>query len=96
MSCPRSALLHAANETHRQLHRLTCKLANSLRPLAARPALANWSPTTLRDRLVKAGARVTRRARIGFPVAAVALSREKSAALRGAIARLLPAAPPRI
>jgi hypothetical protein len=47
----------AANAVRLQLHALAYNLANFLRTLALREAVSHWSMTTLRERLVKIGAR---------------------------------------
>ncbi len=46
------------NEVRLQLHALAYNLANFMRTLALPRAMANWSLTTLREKLVKIGARM--------------------------------------
>ncbi len=45
------------NEVRLQLHALAYNLGNFLRTLALPEAVAHWSLTTLRERLIKIGAR---------------------------------------
>ena len=52
-----------ANAVRLQLHALAHNLANFLRTLALPVEVEQWSMTTLRDRLVKIGARVVRHIR---------------------------------
>src|SRR5215203_1209771 len=59
LSCRR----FAANAVRLQLHALAYNLANFLRTLALPDAVKQWSLTTLRERLVKIGARIVRHAR---------------------------------
>src|ERR1700722_7704880 len=71
LSCHR----FAANAVRLQLHALAYNLANFLRTLALPGAVKHWSLTTLRDRLVKIGARIVRHGRsIWFQMAEVAVS----------------------
>ena len=46
-----------------QLHALSYNLANSLRTLALPAEVAQWSLSTLRDRLVKIGTKIVRHGR---------------------------------
>jgi hypothetical protein len=59
LSCHR----FAANAVRLQLHALAYNLANFLRTLALPEAVSHWSMTTLRDRLVKIGAKIVRHGR---------------------------------
>jgi hypothetical protein len=63
------------NEVRLQLHALAYNLANFMRTLALPRAMAHWSLTTLREKLVKIGARMVRHGRyITFQMAEVAVS----------------------
>ena len=60
-----------------QLHALAYNLANFMRTLALPEAVAQWSLTSLREKLVKIGAKVVRHARHAiFQMAEVAVPRE--------------------
>ena len=72
------------NAVRLQLFALAYNLANFLRSLALPEAVAQWSLTTLREKLVKIGARIVRHSRyVVFQLAEVAVPR----ALFGAILR---------
>lgn len=59
-----------------QLHALAYNLANFLRTLTLPEGVEHWSLTTLRDKLVKIGARIVRHGRyVVFQRAEVAVSR---------------------
>ena len=91
LSCRR----FAANAVRLQLHALACNLANFLRTLALPDVVKQWSLTTLRDRVVKIGARIVRHGRsIAFQMAEVAVSRGLFQEILGAIAALRPLPPP--
>src|ERR1700738_4538593 len=60
------------NAVRLQLHALAYNLANFLRTLALPAEVAQWSLSTLRDRLVKIGAKIVRHGRsITFQMAEV-------------------------
>ena len=64
------------NAVRLQLFALAYNLANFLRSLALPDAVAQWSLTTLREKLVKIGARIVRHGRyIVFQLAEVAVRR---------------------
>jgi hypothetical protein len=85
LSCHR----FAANAVRLQLHALAYNLANFLRTLALPPEAAQWSLTTLRDRLVKIGARIVRHGRsIIFQMAEVMVPRGVFQSILTAIAAL--------
>ncbi len=64
------------NAVRLQLHALAYNLGNFLRTLALPEAVAHWSLTTLREKLIKIGAKVVRHGRyITFQMAEVAISR---------------------
>jgi hypothetical protein len=59
------------------LHALAYNLANFMRTLALPEAVAQWSLTSLREKLVKIGAKIVRHARYAiFQMAEVAVPRE--------------------
>ncbi len=64
------------NEVRLQLHALAYNLGNFLRTLALPDAVGHWSLTTLREKLIKIGAKVVRHGRyITFQMAEVAIPR---------------------
>ena len=64
------------NVVRLQLHALAYNLANFLRTLALPEEVEHWSLTTLRERLVKIGARIVRHGRyVVFQLAEVAVPR---------------------
>jgi Transposase DDE domain group 1 len=66
----------AANAVRLQLHTLAYNLANFMRTLALPQEVKQWSLTTLRNKLVKIGARVVRHGRyVTFQLAEVAVPR---------------------
>jgi hypothetical protein len=78
-----------------QLHALAYNLANFLRTLALPEEVEHWSLTTLREKLVKIGARVVRHGRyVAFPLAEVAVPRALFAEILRRIDRLRPSPPP--
>ena len=71
-----SCMRFAANAVRLQLHALAYNLANFLRTLAMPAAIESWSLTSLRERLIKTGARLVRHARYAvFQFAEAALPR---------------------
>jgi hypothetical protein len=77
------------NAVRLQLFALAYNLANFLRSLALPREVAQWSLTTLREKLVKIGARIVRHGRyIVFQLAEVAVSRALLAAILYRIDRL--------
>ena len=92
LSCHR----FTANAVRLQLHALAYNLANFLRTLALPPEVAQWSMTTLRERLVKIGARIVRHGRsITFQMAEVMVPRALFQTILCAIAALRPSPPAR-
>ena len=72
-----------------QLFALAYNLANFLRRLALPKSIRQWSLTTLRERLVKIGAKVTRHSKyVTFQLAKVAVPRQLFAAILERIGRL--------
>jgi hypothetical protein len=83
------------NQTRLQLFALAYNLANFLRRLALPRDVKHWSLTTLREKLVKIGAKVTRHSRyVTFQLAEVVVTRNLFVAILNRIARL--AIPPPI
>ena len=92
LSCTR----FAANAVRLQLHALAYNLANFLRTLALPEAVSHWSMTTLRDRLVKIGAKIVRHGRsITFQMAEVMVPRALFQQILDAITALRPLPPAR-
>jgi len=90
LSCRR----FAANAVRLQLHALAYNLANFLRTLALPAEVKQWSLTTLRDRLVKIGAKIIRHGRtVTFQLAEVMISRGLFQHILGAITALRPPSP---
>ena len=91
LSC--HALRH--NAVRLQLHALAYNLANFLRTLALPQEVEHWSLTTLRDKLVKIGARIVRHGRyVVFQLAEVAVPRALFAEILRRIDGLRPQPPP--
>ena len=66
-----------ANAVRLQLHALAYDLGNFLRTLATPEPIRDWSLTSLREKLIKIGAKVVSNGRsIAFQVAEVAIPRE--------------------
>ena len=81
------------NQTRLQLFALAYNLGNFLRRLALPKPVRHWSLTTLREKLIKIGAKVTRHSKyVFFQLAEVAVTRNLFADILDRIARL--AAPP--
>jgi hypothetical protein len=81
------------NQTRLQLFALAYNLANFLRRLAVPKSVCHWTLTTLREKLIKIGAKVTRHSKyVTFQLAEVAVTRDLFAAILDRIARL--ATPP--
>jgi Transposase DDE domain group 1 len=77
------------NAVRLQLFALAYNLANFLRSLALPDQVAQWSLTTLREKLVKIGARIVRHGRyVVFQLAEVAVPRSVFAAILRRIDRL--------
>jgi hypothetical protein len=79
----------AANAVRLQLHVLAYNLGNFMRTLALPKPAAPWSLTSLREKLIKIGAKVVRHGRyVTFQLAEVAVSRQMFAEILSLIARL--------
>jgi hypothetical protein len=77
------------NQTRLQLFALAYNLGNFLRRLALPKPIRHWSLTTLREKLIKIGAKVTRHAKyVTFQLAEVAVTRNLFVAILNRIARL--------
>jgi len=77
------------NQTRLQLFALAYNLANFLRRLALPKSIRQWSLTTLREKLIKIGAKVTRHSKyVFFQLAEVAVPRQLFAAILERIGRL--------
>jgi hypothetical protein len=78
-----------------QLHALAYNLANFMRTLALPEAIKQWSLTSLREKLVKIGAKVVRHGRyVIFQMAEVAVPKELFHEILRLIAELRPQSPP--
>jgi hypothetical protein len=79
----------AANAVRLQLHALAYNLGNFVRTLAMPKAAEPWSLTSLREKLIKIGAKVVSHGRyVTFQMAEVAVSRQMFADILMLIARL--------
>ena len=66
-----------ANAVRLQLHALAYNIANFMRTLALPKAVEHWSLTSLREKLVKIGAKIVTHARyVTFQMAEVAVPRD--------------------
>ena len=78
------------NEVRLQLFALAYNLGNFLRTLALPRKVSHWTLTTLREKLIKIGAKVVRHAQyVTFQMAEVAIPRQLFAAILDKIAQLL-------
>jgi hypothetical protein len=78
-----------------QLHALAYNLANLMRTLALPEEVEHWSLTTLRENLVKIGARIVRHGRyVVFQLAEVAVPGSLFASILRRIDDLRPRPPP--
>jgi hypothetical protein len=83
------------NAVRLQLHALAYNLANFMRTLALPEEVEHWSLTTLREKLVKIGARIVRHGRyVVFQLAEVAVPRSLFASILRRIDDLRPRPPP--
>ena len=81
----------AANAVRLQLHALAYNLGNFLRTLATPEPIKDWSMTSLKEKLIKIGAKVVRHGRsIAFQMTEVAISRHLFADILRLIAELRP------
>src|SRR5262249_26252275 len=85
----------AANAVRLQLHALASNLANFLQTLATPEPMSDWSLTTLKEKLIKIGAKVVSHGRyIVFQMAEVAIPRQMFQEILRLIAELQPQPPP--
>jgi Transposase DDE domain group 1 len=85
----------AANAVRLQLHALAYNLGNFLRTLATPEPIRDWSLTSLREKLIKIGAKVVSHGRyIAFQMAEVAVPRTLFAEILRLITELRPRSPP--
>jgi Transposase DDE domain group 1 len=86
----------AADAVRLQLHALAYNLGNFLRTLAMPEPIKDWSLTSLKEKLIKIGAKVvTQGPYVAFQMAEVAVSRTLFAELLGLIAELRPPPDPK-
>src|SRR3954447_15464624 len=79
----------AANAVRLQLHALAYNLGNFMRTLAMPKTVERWSMTSLREKLIKIGAKVVSHGRyVTFQLAEVAVPRRLFAEILSLIARL--------
>jgi hypothetical protein len=84
----------APNAVRLQLHALAYNLGNFMRTLAMPKAVAQWSLTGLREKLIKIGAKVVSHGRyVTFQLAEVAVPGQMFQQIRSRIARLRAPAP---
>ena len=80
---------------HRQLHALAYNLGNFLRTLATPEPIKEWSLTSLKDKLIKIGAKVVSHGRyVAFQMAEVAIPGQMFQEILRLIAELRPQPPP--
>ena len=85
----------AANAVRLQLHALAYNLGNFLRTLATPEPIKDWSLTSLKEKLIKIGAKVVTHGRyVAFQMAEVAVPRMLFAEILRRIDRLRPRSPP--
>ena len=85
----------AANAVRLQLHALAYNLGNFLRTLATPEPLKDWSLTSLKEKLIKIGAKVVCHGRyVAFQMAEVAIPRQMFQEILRLIAELRPQPPP--
>jgi Transposase DDE domain group 1 len=85
----------AANAVRLQLHALAYNLGNFLRTLATPEPIKDWTLTSLKEKLIKIGAKVVSHGRyIAFQMAEVAIPRQMFQEILRLIAELRPQPPP--
>jgi len=85
----------ASNAVRLQLHALAYNLGNFLRTLATPEPIKDWSLTSLKEKLIKIGAKVVSHGRyIAFQMAEVAIPRQMFQEILRLIAELRPQPPP--
>ena len=84
-----SCRFFAANAVRLQLHTLAYNLGNFLRTLATPAPIKDWSLTSLKEKLIKIGAKIVSHGRyVAFQMAEVAISRNLFADILRLIAEL--------
>jgi Transposase DDE domain group 1 len=84
-----------ANAVRLQLHALAYNLGNFLRTLATPEPIKDWSLTSLKEKLIKIGAKVVSHGRyVAFQMAEVAIPRQMFQEILRLIAELRPQPPP--
>jgi hypothetical protein len=90
-----SCRMFAANAVRLQLHALAYNLGNFMRTLATPEPIKEWSLTSLREKLIKIGAKLVSHGRyVAFRMAEVAIPRTLFAEILRLIAELRPQPPP--
>jgi hypothetical protein len=85
----------AANAVRLQLHALAYNLGNFLRTLATPEPIKDWSLTSLKEKLIKIGAKIVSHGRyVAFQMAEVAIPRQMFQEILRLIAELRPKPPP--
>jgi hypothetical protein len=85
----------AANAVRRQLHVLAYDLGNFMRTLVTPEPIKDWSLTSLREKLIKIGAKLVSHSRyVAFQMAELAVSRHLLADILRLITELRPQPPP--
>jgi len=85
----------AANTVRLRLHALAYNLGNFLRTLATPEPIKDWALTSLKDKLIKIGAKVVSHGRyVAFQMAEVAIPRQVFQEILRLIAELRPQPPP--
>ena len=85
----------AANAVRLQLHALAYNLGNFMRTLALPETVKHWSLTSVKEKLVKIGAKIVTHARyVTFQMAEVAVPRLLFAEILHLIRKLRPKLPP--
>jgi len=90
-----SCRMFATNAVRLQLHALAYNLGNFLRTLATPEPIKDWSLTSLKEKLIKIGAKVISHGRtVAFQMAEVAIPRHMFQEILRLIAELRPKPPP--
>ena len=85
----------AANAVRLQLHALAYNLGNFLRTLATPEPIKDWSLTSLKEKLIKIGAKIVSHGRyVAFQMDEVAIPRQMFQEILRLIAELRPQPPP--
>ena len=86
-----SSAVNNHNAVRLQLHALAYNLGNFMRTLALPDAVEQWSLTSLREKLIKIGAKIVRHGRyVTFQMAEVVIPRDLFADILRRIDRLRP------